>query len=145
MVSATYASIYEGIVLQAVLATLGVFLACLTLYATGLVKVTPMFQKVVLGATLGIFFMYLLNFVLSFFGTNIPFLHQATPLGIGISVVIIIVAALNLFLDFNNIERGARQGLAKHYEWASALGLFVTIVWLYLEILRLISMITSRD
>lgn len=89
--------------------------------------------------------MYLLSFVLGLFGVTVPYLHDSTPIGIGISVVIVIIAALNFVLDFNFIEEGARQGAPKYMEWYGSFGLLVTLVWLYVEILRLLSKLASRD
>ena len=87
---------------------------------------------------------YLIAIVLGFFGINVPHLHEATPLGIGISVAIIIIAALNLILDFDLIETGANQGAPKYMEWFGAFALIVTLIWLYIEILRLLAMLASR-
>jgi uncharacterized YccA/Bax inhibitor family protein len=88
---------------------------------------------------------YLVSFVLSFFGISVPYLHQAGPIGIGISLVIIGVAALNLLLDFDNFEKGEKYGVPSYMEWFSAMGLLITLVWLYIEILRLIAMFSSSD
>ncbi|MGG4488308.1 Bax inhibitor-1/YccA family protein [Metabacillus idriensis] len=138
-ISAYYASLYEGIVMQAVLLTASVFLALLLAYRSRLIKVTRNFRLGVIAATGGIMIMYLLSFVLSFFGVTVPFLHDASPIGILISVAIVIVAALNLVLDFDFIENGSKAGLPKHMEWYAGFALLVTLVWLYLEILRLLA------
>lgn len=132
---------WDGIVLQAILATIAVFFVTLVLYVTGVVKVTKKFAMVVISATLGILVMYLATLVLSLFGADITFWNEPTPLGIGISVVIAIVAALNLFLDFEFIRRASVSGAPKFMEWYGAFGLMVTLVWLYLEILRLLSLL----
>ncbi len=143
VISKVYDSQWNGIVLQAVLATVGVFLVCLALYVTGVVKVTKKFVFVVIAATAGIFVMYLAGFLLNLFGVDIMFWNQPGPLGIGISVVICIVAALNLFLDFEMIRQLGLAKAPKSMEWYAAFGLTVTMVWLYLEILRLLSKIRN--
>ena len=140
-ISAVYNLSYDGIVVQAILATLGVFFVMLFLYATRIIKVTPRFAMMVIAATGGIFLMYLVGFVASFFGADIQFWNEPSVLGIGISVVIVIVAALNLALDFDFIERASAAQAPKYMEWYGAFGVTVTIVWLYLEMLRLLSLL----
>ena len=130
---------FEGIVLQAILLTLGVFAVLLALYASRLLKVTENFRLGVIAATGAILLVYIVNIVLGFFGAEVPYIHDTGPIGIGISVVIVIVAALNLVLDFDFIERGVAMRAPRHMEWYAAFGLLVTLVWLYLEILRLLS------
>jgi uncharacterized YccA/Bax inhibitor family protein len=132
---------WDGIVLQAVLATISVFFVTLVLYVTGVVKVTKKFTMVVISATFGILVMYAVTLLASLFGADITFWNEPTPLGIGISVVIVIVAALNLFLDFEFIRRASLAGSPKFMEWYGGFGLMVTLVWLYLEILRLLSLL----
>ncbi|MGD6817454.1 Bax inhibitor-1/YccA family protein [Metabacillus sp. 84] len=144
-ISAYYSSIYEGIVMQAVLITMGIFLGLLLVYRSGLIQVTRNFRLGVAAATMGVFMVYLISFVLSFFGIAVPFLHESNMIGIIISLVIIVIAALNLVLDFDFIEHGAASGLPKHMEWYGGFALLVTLVWLYLEILRLLSKINSRS
>lgn len=141
--SRLYEAQWQGIVLQAVLATLAVFVVCLGLYVSGAVKVTNKFIFVVIAATAGIFVMYLATFIFSLFGANITFWNDPSPLGIGISVVICFVAALNLFVDFEMIRRMVVAGAPKQMEWFGAFGITITIVWLYLEVLRLLSKIRS--
>lgn len=143
-VSAQYEVQYGGIVFQAVLITIGVLLSLLVVYKSGLIKVTQNFRLGVAAATGAIFLVYIISFIGGFFGFEIPHLHEATPLGIGISVIIVIVAALNLVLDFDFIETAAEKQVPKYFEWYGAFGLLVTLVWLYLEILRLLSKIRSR-
>lgn len=143
-VSAQYEVQYGGIVFQAVLLTIGVLLSLLLAYKSGFIKVTQNFRLGVVAATGAIFVVYLISFIGSFFGFEIPHLHEATPLGIAISVVIVIIAALNLVLDFDFIENAAEKGVPKYYEWYGAFGLLVTLIWLYLEILRLLSKLRSR-
>ncbi|KGP74265.1 Bax inhibitor-1/YccA family membrane protein [Pontibacillus yanchengensis] len=143
-ISATYEAQFEGIVFQAVILTFGVLFSLLLAYKSGMIKVTQNFRLGVVAATGAIFVVYLISFIGGFFGFNVPHLHEATPLGILISVGIVIIAALNLVLDFDFIERGAGSGVPKHMEWYAAFGLVVTLVWLYIEILRLLSKIYRR-
>ncbi len=137
--SALYEVKYNGIVLQAVCCTAGVFIALLFAYKTKLIQATENFKLGVVAATGGIAIVYLISFVASFWNVQIPYLHDSSPIGIGISVFIVIIAALNLVLDFDFIEKGAEAGAPKYMEWYAAFGLLVTLVWLYLEILRLLS------
>ncbi len=134
---------WDGIVLQAVLVTAGVFITTLVLYVTGVVKVTKKFTMVVIGAVFGILFMYIAGFLMSLFGVDIMFWNEPTPLGIIISFVIAVVAALMLFLDFEFIRQASLAGSPAYMEWYGAFGLTVTLVWLYLEVLRLISLIRN--
>ncbi len=132
---------FDGIVIQAVGATLGVFLVMLFLYATRIVKVTPKLVVGIVAATFGVFALYLVAMVLSLFGVDLTFYNQPTPLGIGISVLIAGIAAFNLLLDFNFIEKASQAGEPKYMEWYGAFGLTVTLIWLYLELLRLLSLL----
>jgi uncharacterized YccA/Bax inhibitor family protein len=132
---------WNGIVLQAVGATLAVFAVMLFLYATRIIKVTKKYMVVVIAATAGIFLLYLVTAIASLFGADIAFWNDPTPLGIGISVVIVIVAAMNLGIDFAFIEQASKAGAPKYMEWYGAFGLTVTLIWLYLEILRLLSLL----
>jgi uncharacterized YccA/Bax inhibitor family protein len=132
---------WDGIVLQAVGATFAVFAVMLFLYATRIIKVTKRYVMVVVAATAGIFVMYMVTWIATLFGADIAFWNDSTPLGIGISVVICIVAALNLGLDFAFIEQASNAGAPKYMEWYGAFGLTVTLIWLYLEILRLLSLL----
>ena len=142
-ISRVYEAQWSGIVLQAVLATLAVFVVCLALYVSGAVKVTNKFIFVVIAATAGIFILYFVTFLLSIFGVDLTFWNSPSPLGIGISVVICFVAALNLFVDFEMIRRMVVAGAPKGMEWYGAFGITVTIVWLYLEVLRLLAKLRS--
>jgi len=144
-VSALYNARFAGLPAQAVALTFGVFIALLIVYRTGLIKATENFRLGVVAATGGIMIMYLLSFVLGFFGVTMPYLHDSSPLSIGISLVIVVVAALNLVLDFDFIERGVANRAPKFLEWYAAFGLLVTLVWLYLEMLRLLSKLQSRS
>lgn len=143
-VSARYEVQFEGIVFQAVLLTIGVLLSLLLAYKSGLIKVTQNFRLGVVAATGAILLVYIISFIGRFAGYEIPHLHEATPLGIAISVVIVIIAALNLVLDFDYIENASAKRVPKYFEWYGAFGLLVTLIWLYLEILRLLSKIRSR-
>lgn len=143
--SASYESLYDGITLQAALLTMCVFIALLLAYKTRVIKATENFKLGVFAATAGIGLVYLLSFVLGLFGITVPYLHDSSLIGIGISIFIVIIAALNLVLDFDFIEKGAEQGAPKHMEWYGAFGLMVTLVWLYVEILRLLAKLRKRD
>jgi uncharacterized YccA/Bax inhibitor family protein len=114
-------------------------------YRTGVIRATEKFKVGVVAATGGIALFYLVTFVLGFFGIHLTSIYGAGPIGIGFSVFVVIIAALNLVLDFDLIETGARNGAPKYMEWYGAFGLMVTLIWLYLEILRLLSKIRSRD
>lgn len=143
--SAMFEAQYSGIAAQACFATFGTLGALLLAYRSGLIKATENFKLGVFAATGGIALLYLVSFVLGFFGKSIPFIHQSGAIGIGFSVFVVIIAALNLVLDFDFIENGAEMGAPKYMEWYAAFGLLVTLVWLYLEILRLLAKIRSRD
>jgi uncharacterized YccA/Bax inhibitor family protein len=143
-ISYMYASMVDGIIFKAVTMTLAMIFLMLFIYKSGLIKVTKSFRMGIVMATGAVFILYLVNIVLGLFGINMPFLHEASPLGIGISVVIIGIAALNLLLDFDNFEKGEAMQMPKYFEWFFAMGLLVTVVWLYLEILRLLAML-NRD
>jgi uncharacterized YccA/Bax inhibitor family protein len=138
-ISRLYEFQFDGIVFQAAVGTVGVLGIMLFLYATRIVKVTDKLRMGIIMATGAIALVYLVNFVLRLFGTEVPFLHDTGAIGIGISVVIVAVAAMNLLLDFDFVERGTAAGLPKTYEWYAAFGLLLTLVWLYLELLRLLS------
>uniref|UniRef100_UPI002F907377 Bax inhibitor-1/YccA family protein n=1 Tax=Metabacillus kandeliae TaxID=2900151 RepID=UPI002F907377 len=144
-ISYYYASQYGGIVMQAILLTISVFAVMLVIYRTGIIKVTNKFRVAVFSATLGIMLLYLVSFVLQLFGIGVPFLHGSSSLSIIISFVIVGVAALNLVLDFDLIERASRTGQPKYMEWYAGFALLVTLVWLYLEILRLLSKLANRN
>jgi uncharacterized YccA/Bax inhibitor family protein len=143
-ISAILEERYPGIAIQAVGLTFGVLAVLLFAYRMRWVRVTAQFRAMVLAATGGIALLYVATMILGFFHVSVPVLYAATPLGIGISLVIVGIAALNLVLDFDLIERGVAGGAPKYMEWYSAFGLMVTLVWLYLEILRLLSKVRSR-
>jgi uncharacterized YccA/Bax inhibitor family protein len=136
---------YQGIPFQAVLLTLGTLFTMLFLYRSGRIRATPKFRRGILMATGAIFFAYIISFVFSLFGMNLGFMHSSGPLGILINLVILVVAALNLIMDFDFIERGAKAGAPRFMEWYGAFGLLVTLVWLYIEFLRLLSRFAGRD
>lgn len=133
-----------GIAFNAIMVTIALLFMMLFAYKSGLIKVTKKFRTGVIMATGGIFLVYLLSIGLRFFGIEMPFLHQGGMVGIGISLFIIGIATLNLLLDFDNIERGAAMRSPKYMEWFCAMGLIVTLVWLYIEVLRLLS-VMNRD
>ena len=144
VLSAMFEIMYPGIVFQAVLLTFGTLLSLLLAYKTGVIKATENFKLGVVAATGGIGLIYLATFILGFFGINIPFIHGSGTFGIAFSVFVVIIAALNLVLDFDFIESGAERGAPRYMEWYAAFGLLVTLIWLYIEILRLLSKLRSR-
>lgn len=143
-ISRAYSEMYDGIVVQAVGATLGVFVVMLLMYRSRIIRVTDKFRRIVIGATLGLMGFYLISFILGMFGNMPSFINNASPMGIGFSVFVAGLAAFNLALDFDMIERGAANKLPAHMEWFCALGVTVTLVWLYLEILRLLAKLRER-
>jgi uncharacterized YccA/Bax inhibitor family protein len=137
---------FPGIVLQAVGLTFGTLFALLVAYKSGLIQATENFKLGVVAATGGIALLYLVSFVLSFFNIRIPFIHEGGTYGIIFSAIVVVIAALNLVLDFDFIEQGARDGAPSYMEWYGAFGLMVTLIWLYIEILRLLAKLrSSRD
>ncbi|MFM9013926.1 MAG: Bax inhibitor-1/YccA family protein, partial [Gemmatimonadota bacterium] len=143
-ISKIYNDTYNGIVTQALLATVGAFTAMLVLYTTRIVKVTNRMIGIIMGATFGVMLLYVFSFVLAIFGAQPSFLTDSSPLGILLSIGICIVASLNLLLDFSFIEQGVAAGAPAAYEWYGAFALLSTLVWLYLEILRLLARLQSR-
>jgi len=145
-ISAFFEIMYPGIVIQAVSCTFVTFMVCLGLYKYGVVKVNDRFRSVVVAATLAIGTYYIISWLLSLiFPSFQPVHHGNSMISIGISVFVIVIAALNLFLDFDQIEKGAQSKLPKYMEWYGAMGLMITLVWLYIEFLRLLSKLNSRD
>jgi uncharacterized YccA/Bax inhibitor family protein len=136
---------YHGIVIQAVGLTFGTMGALLLAYRSGLIRATEKFKLGVFAATGGVALFYLASMVMGFFGHPFSVIYSSSPLGIGLSAVVVIIAALNLILDFDLIEQGASAGAPKYMEWYGAFALVVTLVWLYLEILRLLSKLNSRN
>jgi len=143
-ISKVFNTAYDGIVIQAVGITLGVFVTMLVLYRTGVIRVTDKMRRTIIGATMGIAIFYGVSLLLSLFGMNISFFNSSSPMSIGFSFIVAGLAAMNLALDFDFIERGEKAGLPKYMEWYAAFGLMVTIVWLYLEILRLLAKLRDR-
>lgn len=137
-VSAMFAKMYQGIVINAVMITFGIAISSAIIYARGYVKVNEGFMRAVFMATLGIAITYFIELILSFFGIRIPQIHQGGAIGIIFSLVVIAVATLNLFIDYENISQTVRQGLPKEYEWFCAFGLLVTLIWLYIEVVNLL-------
>lgn len=144
-ISAIFEAMYPGIVIQAVGATFVTFMVCLGLYKFKIVKVTEQFKSVVVAATLAIATYYLISWLFSMFTSFTPVHYGNSMMSIGISVFVIIVAALNLFLDFDQIEKGVQQKMPKFMEWYGAMGLMITLVWLYIEFLRLLSKLNSKN
>ena len=144
MVAASFGEGFFGIVTNAIFLTIFALLAMLGAYKTGLIKPTEKFKSIIFTATGAIAVLYLVSMLLGLFGINIPYLHEGGVIGIGISLVIVGIAALNLIIDFESFEVGEKMGESKKTEWLCALGLLVTLVWLYMEILRLLSKI-NRD
>jgi uncharacterized YccA/Bax inhibitor family protein len=142
--SALYERRHPGIAFQAVGLTLGVLAAMLVIYRSGAIKVTGRLWTGVVAATGAVAFVYLISMAMQAFGVPVTFLHDTGPVGIGVSMVVILIAALNLILDFDFIEKGAAGGAPKYMEWYGAFGLVLTLVWLYLEILRLLSKLARR-
>jgi uncharacterized YccA/Bax inhibitor family protein len=131
-------------VFQSVSLTIGVLLAMLVIYRTGAIRATDNFKRGVIAATCGIALVYVMTWVMRSFGMPVSFMHSTGWVGIGISMLVVVIAALNFVLDFDLIEKGAKNGAPKYMEWYGAFGLLVTLVWLYLEILRLLSRLNRR-
>ncbi len=148
-VSALYNNVigYQGIVFQAACLTFGTMFGMLIAYQSGWIRVTEKFKAGLMMAIFAVFFVYVVNIVMGFFGAKIPYLHEANPIGIGISAVIVVIASLTLLLDFDFIDRGSQMGAPKYMEWYGAFGLMVTLAWLYIEMLRLLYLIyaATRD
>jgi uncharacterized YccA/Bax inhibitor family protein len=134
-----------GIVFQAVVLTFGAVIAMFLLYRFRIIKVTEQFKSIVLTATLGVMFFYLIAFGLSFFHIDIPFLHQGSTIGILFSLFVVGLASMNLILNFDRIEKGVEMGAPRYMEWYGAFGLIMVIIWLYMEILSLLSKLNSRN
>jgi uncharacterized YccA/Bax inhibitor family protein len=138
-ISAVFEASYHGIAVEAVGLTFGTLLVMLVAYKTGVIRATERFKLGVIAATGGIAVFYLVAMVLGLFHVNVGILYSSSPLGIGFSLFVVVIAALNLVLDFDMIETGVRMGAPKYMEWYGAFGLMVTLIWLYLEILRLLA------
>jgi uncharacterized YccA/Bax inhibitor family protein len=143
--SAMFEQSYPGIVMQAVSLTLGTLAALLIAYKSRFIQATENFKLGIFAATGGICLLYVVGWIMSMFGVQMPMIHQSGALGIGFSLFVVVIAALNLVLDFDFIEKGAESGAPRYMEWYGAFGLMVTLVWLYVEILRLLSKLRSRQ
>ena len=144
-ISVIFETMYPGIVIQAVGATFVTFLTCFALYKFHIVKVTEQFRAVVIGSTMAIATFYLISWLVSLFMPSFQPIHHGNSMtSIGISVFVIVIAAMNLFLDFDQIEKGVAHKHPKYMEWFGAMGLMITLVWLYIEFLRLLSKLSSR-
>ena len=135
---------YPGIGIQAIGLTFGILASLLFCYKSGIIKPTENFRLMIFAGTMGIFILYLVSFIMSFFGNSIGFIHSNGLFGIGFSLFVVAIASLNLVLDFDFIEEGAEKGMPKYLEWYGAFSLMVTLIWLYLEILSLLAKIRSR-
>jgi len=145
MYNNAFAAKAPNLIMNAVGLTFGVAIAMYLLYSFKIIKATEKFKSVIITATMGIAIFYLIAMVVRMFGVDMAFLHEGSLMGIGFSLVVVTIAALNLILDFDMIEKGTEAGAPKYMEWYGAFGLMVTIVWLYLEILRLLSKLSSRN
>ena len=143
-ISVVFEARFPGIVAQAVFLTFGTLGALLVAYRSGVIRATENFKLGVFAATGGIGLLYLAGFILSFFGIGIPYIHESGLIGIGFSIFVVIIAALNLVLDFDFIEHGAASGAPKYMEWYAGFGLMVTLIWLYIVILRLLAKMRDR-
>lgn len=144
-ISAFFEARYPGLVMRAVTLTFGVFIGMLFIYRSGLIKVTSKLRRGIVGATLGVGIIYLISWIAEMFGVNTSFLFGGGQFGIIFSLAVIGIAAFNLLLDFDFIENASNMGAPKYMEWYGAFSLMVTLVWLYIEILRLLSKLSSRD
>jgi uncharacterized YccA/Bax inhibitor family protein len=143
-ISAMFELRFPGLPIQAVSLTFGVLIVMLLAYRSGLIPVTDKLRLGIVAATGGIAVFYFAEFILGFFGIHFTTINGSSPIGIGFSLVVVVIASLNLVLDFDFIERGARAGAPKYMEWYGAFGLMVTLIWLYLEILRLLAKLRDR-
>jgi len=143
-ISAVFEAKFKGIVIQAVALTFGTLFVLLFLYKSRIIKPTENFKLGIVSATGAIAMLYFVSIILGFFNINVGFIHSSGVLGIGFSLFVVVIAALNLVLDFDFIETGASRGAPKYMEWYAAFGLMVTLVWLYIEILRLLAKLADR-
>ena len=142
--SALLESQFPGIAMQAAGLTIGTLFCMLLAYTSGVIRVSDNFKLGVVAATGGIALVYFVSMILGFFGHTIPYIHTSGPIGIAFSLLVVGIAALNLVMDFDFIESAARQGAPKYMEWYAGFGLIVTLIWLYIELLRLLSKLRSR-
>jgi uncharacterized YccA/Bax inhibitor family protein len=144
-ISAVFEAMYPGIVVQAVSLSVGVLAVMLFVYGTGIIRATERFKIGVVAATGAVCLVYLATWILSFFNVGVPYIHGSGPIGIGFSVIVVIIAALNLILDFDFIEQGVRYQAPRYMEWYAGFSLLVTLVWMYLEILRLLAKLKGES
>jgi len=144
-ISLMFERVYSGIVTQAILCTFAAMFSMLLLYRAGIIKYTEKFRAIYMTAFFSIFLIYIIQFAASFFGRSIPQIFTASPIGIGFSVFVVVIASLSFIVDFNNIEIGAERMAPKYYEWLGAIGLMTSLVWLYVEVLNLLAKINSRN
>lgn len=144
-ISAYMETIYPGIVFQTVCLTFMLLFGMLVLYQRGMLKATDGFRRNISLGMFAIFGIYIVSFIGSFFGFHIPFIHESGPIGIGFSLVVVSIASMNFILDFDFIEKAAQSNLPKYMEWYSAFGLMVTLIWVYMEVLRLLAKLRSND
>jgi uncharacterized YccA/Bax inhibitor family protein len=143
-ISAYFNSLYDGIVMQAILLTFGILAGLLFLYKAQIIRVTENFKLIVASATMGIAITYGISMLLRLFGMDVPLIHSNGIVGIVFSLICVATASANLVMDFDFIEEGANRNAPKYMEWYGAFGLMVTLIWLYIEILRLLSKLRSR-
>ncbi len=143
-ISAVFEGTYRGIVIQAVGLTVSVLVILLVAYASRLIQASENFKLGIVSATGAICLVYLTTMVLSWFGVRVPYIHESGWIGIGFSLFVVVIAALNLVLDFDFIEQGTERGAPKYMEWYGGFGLLVTLIWLYLEVLRLLAKLRDR-
>ncbi|MCG3128403.1 MAG: hypothetical protein CHACPFDD_03291 [Phycisphaerae bacterium] len=143
-ISAMFEARFPGIVIPAISLTFGTMGCLLVAYTSGLIRATENFKLGVFAATGAIALYYVVSIVCNLFGVTVPLIHSAGPMGIAFSLIVVGIAALNLVLDFDLIENGVRRGAPKYMEWYASFGLMVTLVWLYLEILRLLAKMSSK-
>jgi uncharacterized YccA/Bax inhibitor family protein len=143
-ISAYFETLYQGIAFQAVTLTIAILVLMLMVYGMGIIRATERFKIGLFAATGAICLVYLANFVLSFFSIRLPLIYGSNWIGIGFSLVVVVIAALNLILDFDFIEQGVKQGVPKYMEWYGGFSLLVTLIWLYLEVLRLLAKLRDR-
>jgi uncharacterized YccA/Bax inhibitor family protein len=144
-ISAVFEAMYPGVVIKAVGLTIGVLAMMLFVYGTGIIRATQKFKIGVVAATGAIALVYLVDMIVSLFGTRLPFIHESGVVGIGFSLVVVVIAALNLILDFDFIEQGVKLQAPKYMEWYGGFSLLVTLVWMYLEILRLLGKLSGNS
>lgn len=143
-ISSVYAMSYPGVVTNTLIGTVSCFMIMLVLYRTRLIRVTERVRTVIVAATGAIVLTYIINMVMSFFGNSLPMIHEASPMGIAFSVIVVGVASFNLLLDFDMIEQAHARQAPKYMEWYCGFALLLTLVWLYLEMLRLMSKLSKR-